>query len=536
MALARCNLVIQDEDGNIVNGASVEVRRESAGAPLAVVYSDRDGASSLGNPFTASDGAEAGFHVVGGAYKITATLGAFTRTWRYVAIGTGGENDIDAVKAGLLLTWDIGTADADPTAGKIRANHASLASATFLYIDDLNRAGSSIEAFLLQLDDSTNDIKGYITLTDPAAETQAVFRVTSIVDAAGYVKVAVAGHSGATSFTDGDPINLQFSRTGDKSTTVSTYDDLKLHGADIASAATIDLEAATGDLVDVTGTTTITAITLDEGHQRTVGFTGSLTLTHGASLVLPDQASIKTAAGDFATFRGYAAGVVRCVSYQRLNRRGADVASAGTINLDLATGDIVDVTGTTTITAVTLTEGRECTVRFASELIITHNGSTLLVPGAGNLKTIAGEYVVFRGYAAGVVRVVSRSWKRTILFGSGGVGTIAAGATRYIGAAILSTIETDVVFPLGILETGVLRNLEVLGNSPGVGQSLTCTLRKTLADSALVATITSGVNTARDNTNSVTVVNQDRVAVKMVNSAGGNVQGPVSWSVELWLP
>lgn len=86
-------------------------------------------------------------------------------------------------------------------------------------------------------------------------------------------------------------------------------------GADIASAATINLDTATGDLVDVTGVVTVTAITLAEGKQATVRFAGALTLTNGASLVLPGAANITTVAGDVALFRGYAAGVVRCVSY-----------------------------------------------------------------------------------------------------------------------------------------------------------------------------------------------------------------------------
>lgn len=98
-------------------------------------------------------------------------------------------------------------------------------------------------------------------------------------------------------------------------------------GADIASAATVVLDNATGDIVDVTGTTGITAITLADGREVKVRFTGILTLTHGASLVLPTAANISTAAGDFAIFRGYASGVVRCVSYQRAS--GAALAGAG---------------------------------------------------------------------------------------------------------------------------------------------------------------------------------------------------------------
>jgi hypothetical protein len=125
--------------------------------------------------------------------------------------------------------------------------------------------------------------------------------------------------------TDADWFNdlnrLHYTIFGDPATALVAAQALKLHkhGADVASAATIDLGAATGDLVDVTGTTTITAITLAEGEMRTVRFTGILTLTNGASLVLPSAANITTAAGDYAIFRGYAAGVVRCVVYNRLD-------------------------------------------------------------------------------------------------------------------------------------------------------------------------------------------------------------------------
>jgi hypothetical protein len=90
---------------------------------------------------------------------------------------------------------------------------------------------------------------------------------------------------------------------------------LDTHGADIASAGTINLDTATGGVVDVTGTTTITAVTLTEGKIRVVRFTGALTLTHGASLLLPGAANITTVAGDYATFIGYSGGVVRCSDY-----------------------------------------------------------------------------------------------------------------------------------------------------------------------------------------------------------------------------
>lgn len=97
---------------------------------------------------------------------------------------------------------------------------------------------------------------------------------------------------------------------------IAALNTLAANGVDIPSAGTLNLDAATGDAVDVTGTTAITAITLAPGRTRTVRFTGSLTLTHGASLVLPGAANLVTQAGDIAVFRGFAGGVVRCISYQ----------------------------------------------------------------------------------------------------------------------------------------------------------------------------------------------------------------------------
>jgi hypothetical protein len=100
-------------------------------------------------------------------------------------------------------------------------------------------------------------------------------------------------------------------------------------GTDIASATTTDIGAATGDFLDITGTTTITGLgTIDAGIERTVRFTGILTLTHNAtSLILPGGANITTAANDRAIFRSLGSGNWLCVTYQKAS--GAAVVSSG---------------------------------------------------------------------------------------------------------------------------------------------------------------------------------------------------------------
>ena len=89
-------------------------------------------------------------------------------------------------------------------------------------------------------------------------------------------------------------------------------------GADIASAAAINLGAATGEYVVITGSVGISSLgTAQAGTERNVVFTGSLTLTHNAtSLILPGGSNITTAAGDTATFRSEGSGNWRCTGYQ----------------------------------------------------------------------------------------------------------------------------------------------------------------------------------------------------------------------------
>lgn len=99
----------------------------------------------------------------------------------------------------------------------------------------------------------------------------------------------------------------------------AALDALTLKGTDIASASTTNLAASTGCYVNITGTTTITALgTAAAGVERICQFAGSLTLTYNAtSLILPGIANITTNAGDVATFVSLGSGNWICTGYQR---------------------------------------------------------------------------------------------------------------------------------------------------------------------------------------------------------------------------
>lgn len=110
----------QDSQGNVIVGPNVEVRRESDNA-LVSLFSDRAGATPRGNPFVGGGDGLIDFHVAGGAYKITITKGSFSRTLRYVAIGTYAELDI----GNSLNINDGGTISFGTAGGNATVSHAS---------------------------------------------------------------------------------------------------------------------------------------------------------------------------------------------------------------------------------------------------------------------------------------------------------------------------------------------------------------------------------------------------------------------------
>jgi hypothetical protein len=83
-------------------------------------------------------------------------------------------------------------------------------------------------------------------------------------------------------------------------------------------------------------------------------------------------------------------------SIAALWEKGADTASAGTVSF--GEGGLFHVTGTTTITDLdfaTATNGRAVDVVFDGILILTHNATTLQLPGGANITTAAGDRARF---------------------------------------------------------------------------------------------------------------------------------------------
>lgn len=172
MAFARYEFTCVDEEGNVLPNADIEIRSEATGN-LAPLFSDRDGVNSLGNPFTADSDGFVGFHIAGGAYRITVTSGALVGTARYVGIGTGAELDITTFGAALVLATE--PADAVVALGLGSSSLIDVATAAEVY------AGSASKVFTTDLITSAS---ASVTLTDAATIaldwTAGIFRTVTL--------------------------------------------------------------------------------------------------------------------------------------------------------------------------------------------------------------------------------------------------------------------------------------------------------------------------------------------------------------------
>lgn len=109
----------------------------------------------------------------------------------------------------------------------------------------------------------------------------------------------------------------------------------------------------------------------------------------------------------------------------------ASLASAATVAIGFAATSNINITGTTTISAFdNWQEGAMRMVTFSGALQLTHNASSLILPGAANITTAAGDAALFKSLGGG-------NWKCLWYVRAAGTGPVSANGTRdgYLTAA-----------------------------------------------------------------------------------------------------
>ena len=130
--------------------------------------------------------------------------------------------------------------------------------------------------------------------------------------------------------------------------------------------------------------------------------------------------SVTTSTGPDEYFRALSAIV-------RRGQASSTLASAGSLNLGaVVTGDVITITGTTTITSFgTIDAGIERTLIFSGALTLTHNSTSLILPTGANITTVAGDVFSFRSEGSGNWRCTGSSRDTPL---TGAITTVASGA------------------------------------------------------------------------------------------------------------
>jgi hypothetical protein len=169
------------------------------------------------------------------------------------------------------------------------------------------------------------------------------------------------------------------------------------------------------------------------------------------------------------------------VAWEQLFSLGAevDVASAATTDIGVVNSTLIRITGTTTITSFGATYRGPRLVRFGGALQLTHNATTLILPGAANITTAAGD--------CAIVRPV----------GSPGAGWVVMHYQR-------AAAPVDVVFPSRwltgewVIYPGSLPAGCVVPNGGTIGNALSGATNRANADTAALFEFYWGLTTNTD--------------------------------------
>jgi hypothetical protein len=165
-------------------------------------------------------------------------------------------------------------------------------------------------------------------------------------------------------------------------------------------------------------------------------------------------------------------------AYDALNGAETTVASATTTDLGAASSDKVSITGTTTITGFgTVAAGTKREGRFTGALTLTHNATSLILPGNASISTASGDR--FQAYSLGsgnwVVSSYTKSDGTAVVGGGGGAvatdaiwdakGDLAVGTGANTAAKLTVGKNTQIIVAKSSTSSG-LDWVEQFHNSP----------------------------------------------------------------------
>jgi hypothetical protein len=211
-----------------------------------------------------------------------------------------------------------------------------------------------------------------------------------------------------------------------------------------ASAATLNLPAVataptgSGWMIRNAGTA---ALTIDPSGAETINSAATLVLQAGQAAFIFDGGAAWECiiAGGTAIGAALLAALNSAAVADLASAAPVDIASAATTDIGAATSPNVRITGTTGITSLgTVAAGTRRFLAFAAALTLTHNATSLILPGAANITTAAGDTAVARSLGSG--NWVIESFARAAGLPIGQIATSRVLGRRSAGAGAIEDI------------------------------------------------------------------------------------------------
>lgn len=334
------------------------------------------------------------------------TLGLLTRTMKVKVGATGGSITVGA--EGTLTKWDAnGNLVEGPSADNISASvTAAAASASAAAVSETAAAGSATAAASSATAASTSE--GNASTSEGNAASSAT---------------AAANSAAAASSSETNAASSETAASASKTAAANSATAAAASESAAASSAT----AASGSATAASGSASAASTSAGNASTSETNAANSATAAAGSATTAEshkDKAqewaekaeNTEVEAGKYSALHHSAKAQA---TVNQLRTKGADIASATALTLG-TDGNSFDVTGTTTITSInTWHVGGRVLLQFDGVLTLTHHATDLILPGAANITTAAGDIAEFMEYAAGDWRCVSYQ-KASAAPGTGG--------------------------------------------------------------------------------------------------------------------
>lgn len=181
---------------------------------------------------------------------------------------------------------------------------------------------------------------------------------------------------------------------------------------------------------------------------------------------------------------------IQATTRQDLATKGSDVASSATSDVGAVAGWMHDITGTTTITSLgTVSAGIHKVLKFEGALTLTHNATSLILPGGANITTADGDIGLFISEGSG-------NWRCVTYFRSGIPPFAAATQAEMEAGSSASVAVTPARQHFHPGHPKCWANVQVSGGTPSLGASYNITSVTDTATGRLTITIATDFSSA----------------------------------------